>query len=69
MERLYQEYILSIKFKQLIEREELLISKYKEYENSAKERELKDLIKEYEQDSQEHIKMLKDKMIKLNVQG
>lgn len=69
MEKLLQEYILSIIFSESINREELLIEKYKHYYSEIKDAKLKELIKDLESDSKEHIKLVKDKMIKLNIQG
>ena len=69
MEKLSQEYILSIVFKNSIEREELLLKKYDDFNNDIKDAELKDILKEFRKNSQEHVKILKDKMIKLNIQG
>lgn len=69
MEKLQQEYILSIIFSKSISREVLLSKKYKDYYSKTKNSELKELIQELRSDSEEHIKLLKDKMIKLNIQG
>ena len=73
MEELRQEYILSILFAHAIRREELSIEKYINYydhiSTKDKNKELPDLLKEYEKNAREHISLLKDKMIKLNIQG
>lgn len=69
MEKLSQEYILSIAFNQCIHREELLLKKYEDFEEDIKEKELLEALKYYKGMSKDHIKMLKDKMIKLNIQG
>jgi hypothetical protein len=73
LEELQQEYILSIIFSHAIEREELSISKYKDYlgelKGKNKNQQLTDILNEFEKNAQEHITMLKDKMIKLNIQG
>ena len=73
MEKLKQEYILSIIFFNAIQREELILCKYREYleqiEDRKKSRELYSLLKEFEDDAREHVTLLKDKMIKLNIQG
>ena len=73
MEKLRQEYILSILFYHSVEREELMLSKYAGYiENSVdrkKNPELYSMLKEFDNDAREHVTMLKDKMIKLNIQG
>ena len=73
MEELRQEYILSILFKNAVDREDLLIKKYSYYCDKLggknKNKELLALLKEFEKIAHEHITMLKDKMIKLNIQG
>lgn len=73
MEKLNQEYILSIIFSNAIQREELAIIKYRRYleqiGDRKKNQEIYSLLKEFENDAGEHIKLLKDKMIKLSIQG
>ncbi|NJD02177.1 MAG: hypothetical protein FIA99_06170 [Ruminiclostridium sp.] len=73
MEKLRQEYILSILFYHSIEREELMLCKYRGYLESIDDRkknpELYSILKEFENDAREHVALLKDKMIKLNVRG
>ena len=67
VEKLSQEYILTIVFSHSIEREELLTKKYDEYFPLIKDTELKDMVKEFKKSSREHISLLKDKMIKLKI--
>jgi len=67
MDKLSQEYIQTIAFRSAIDREELLIRKCHEYYEKLKDKELQRLVKEFEKTSMEHIKMLKDKMIKLSI--
>lgn len=69
MQKLSEEYILSIVFTHSIEREELLIKKYAGYYPQIKDKVLLDVIKESQKYAQEHIKMLKEKMIRLSIQG
>ena len=73
MEKLKQEYILSILFSHSIEREELMLVKYREYldniDDRKKKQELYSMLKEFEDDAREHVTLLKDKMIKLGIQG
>ena len=69
MEKLSQEYILSIIFNRSIQREELLLKKYDEYFPQVKDKNITDTLKKFKKNSQEHIKLLKDKMIKLSIQG
>ena len=73
MEKLKQEYILSIIFSHSIEREELMLEKYMEYldniDDRKKKPELYSMLKEFEDDAREHVTLLKDKMIKLGIQG
>jgi hypothetical protein len=67
MDKLSQEYILTTVFNESIDREELLLKKYDEYYNNIKDSDLKDTIKEFKNTSKEHIKLMKDKMIMLNI--
>ena len=69
MERISQEYILSIIFKQCLEREELLCEKYDFYIETLKDKDLIQMLKDDKSTASQHIKMLKNKMIKLNIQG
>lgn len=68
MEEFSQEYVLSIVFRNMIDKEELLIKKYEEYYDTIKNRELREVIKEFRKTSQEHLKVMKEKMIKLKIQ-
>lgn len=68
MDKLSQQYIQTVAFRSSIDREELFIRKCQEYYEDFKDRELQNMVKEFEKNSMEHIKMLKDKMIKLNIQ-
>jgi bacterioferritin (cytochrome b1) len=69
MEKLSQEYVLSLAFHRSIVREDLLLKKYTQYYPQVKDKNIKNILKEFEQSSEEHIKLLKDKMIKLNIHG
>lgn len=68
MEEFSQEYVLSIVFRNSIEKEELLLVKYEDYYSKIKNKELKEVIKEFRKTSQEHLKVMKDKMVKLKIQ-
>lgn len=68
MEKLPQEFIQSLTFIKALEREELLIKKYEDYMAVLKDKELRDLFKDFMRTSQDHIKLLKEKMNKLKVQ-
>lgn len=67
MDKLSQEYILNIMFNESLDREQLLLKKYDEIYDKIKDKEIKNMIKEFRKDSREHIDILKDKMIALNV--
>jgi hypothetical protein len=69
LKRVSQEYILTIKFTRAVEREELLVIKCDEYLESLKRGDLTDMVKRFRKNAQEHIRLLKDTMIKLNIQG
>lgn len=68
MEEFSQEYVLSIVFRNSIDKEELLLKKYEDYYFMIKDKELKEIVKEFRKTSQEHLKVMKDKMIKLKIQ-
>lgn len=52
-----------------IEREELLIKKYSRCMEEISNKELKNMIREFKSTSKEHVKLIKDIMIKLNLQN
>lgn len=68
MEELSQEYVLSIVFRNSIDKEELLLKKYDDYYDKLKNKELKEVVKEFSKTSREHLKIMKEKMIKLRIQ-
>lgn len=68
LEEFSQEYVLSIVFRNSIDKEELLIKKYEDYYDKIKNKELKEIIKGFRKTSQEHLKIMKEKMIKLKIQ-
>lgn len=69
MEKIKEEYLLSIAFRKAIDREELFVRKCDHYRGDFKASELKELVDILNDNAEEHIKQLKDKMIKLNIQG
>lgn len=69
LKKVSQEYILTIKFTKAVEREKLLIMKCDGYLESLKRGDLTDMVKSFRKNAQEHIRLLKDTMIKLNIQG
>ncbi len=69
LEKLRQEYVLNIVFTRVIEREQLLLRKYEDYIKSVNKKQTKDMLNDFMEDSREHIKLLKDKMIKLKTGG
>ncbi len=68
MEEFSQEYMLSIVFRNSIDKEELLLKKYDGYYDMIRNKELKEILKEFKKTSQEHLKVMKEKMIKLKIQ-
>ena len=68
MEEFSQEYVLSIVFRNSIDKEELLLKKYDDYYEKLKNKELREILKEFNKTSQEHLKIMKEKMIKLKIQ-
>ncbi|HCC08246.1 MAG TPA: hypothetical protein DEP72_08845 [Clostridiales bacterium] len=69
MQSVLQQNIQEIAFKLSIEREELLIKKYNNYYKEIKDKNLIDMMKEFENTSREHIKIVMYKIEKLNPQG
>lgn len=69
MKKVPEEYMLTLVFKKSVDREELLCSKYQYYNRHIKSDETKDLLNDCEKLSRDHINLLKDEMIKLNIQG
>ena len=67
MDKLSQEYILTTSFSSSIDMEELLIRKCNHYYQDLKDENLKSLVMDIKKECQEHMKLLKDKMIKLNI--
>lgn len=68
MEELSQEYVMSIIFRNSLDKEELLLKKYEDYYPIIKNKELKEIVKEFKKVSREHLNIMKDKMIKLKIQ-
>lgn len=73
MEKISESHLLNMVFNDLVNREELLIKKYKSYLedlklDKSKNKLLLDLLKDYKQECRGHIDILKDKMIKLNLE-
>ncbi len=69
MKRLSQEYLMDIAFTLALEREELLLKKYSSYMNEIENKETKNMVKEFKKCSKNHIRSIKDIMIKLNIKG
>lgn len=69
MKKLSQEYLMDTTFVLSLEREEILSKKYLEYIDNIDNKDLKSMIKEFKKTSKEHIKLIKDIMVKLNLQG
>ncbi|MDQ2085574.1 hypothetical protein RBH29_03890 [Herbivorax sp. ANBcel31] len=67
MEMLSQEYILNIVFNESLDREQLLLKKYDDIHENIKDKDIKNIVKEFTKNSREHIDILKDKMIMLNI--
>ena len=69
MRRLSQEHLMDTAFTLSLQREELLLKKYSEYVDQIENKELKNMVKNFKKVSKEHIKVIKDLMIKLNFKG
>jgi hypothetical protein len=73
MEKISESHLLNMVFNDLVNREELLIKKYKLYLGDLKlekpkNKLLLELLKDYKKECTGHIDILKDKMIKLNLE-
>lgn len=69
MKKLSQEQLMDVSFTLSIDREEILLKKYQDCMGRINTKEIKDIIKEFKKTSREHIKLIKDLMIKVNLQG
>lgn len=67
MEKSSQEYTLGNIFDKSIDREDLLQKKYMSYYPIMKDKSLITMFKEFQEESEEHIKMLKDLIIRMNI--
>jgi hypothetical protein len=65
MEKSIQEAIMINSLNDSIEREELLMKKYKDFEMSIQDAEFKELLEEFKEISHEHIALVKGKLSKL----
>jgi len=68
MKKVPDDYIINIAFRSSIDKEKLLIKKYDDYDTDIKSKDLKNMMKEFKKDSQEHINKMRDKIIQLNIQ-
>lgn len=69
MKKLSQQYLMDTAFIISVEREELLLKKYSEAIEGLDNKELKKDIKEFKKTSKEHVKLIKDLMIQLNLKS
>lgn len=67
MENISQDMLIRQSLLNSIDREELLMKKYDEYNKFIEDTETKELLKEFQQTAQEHMVLLKDKLIKLKI--
>lgn len=69
MEKVSEKYPLQIVFNQCIERETLLIKKCKKYSSEVKDKQVKNYLDEFKRNSEDHIRLLKDTILKLNLKN
>lgn len=69
MKKLSPKYVIDTAFILSVEREELLLKKYSRAIEDLDNKELKKDIKEFKKISKEHVKLVKDLMIELNLQS
>jgi len=67
MENIVQDSIIKQSFINSIDREELLLKKYDEYNSYFEDNEFKELLKEFQETAREHIDILKHKLQKLDI--
>ena len=68
MNSAYDQHVLANVFMQAVENEDLLAKKYKMYSKELKDRDFQDMLNGFREMSESHISLLKDIMIKLNIQ-
>jgi bacterioferritin (cytochrome b1) len=66
MDNISEETIIKKTLLNSIDREELLIKKYKDCKTSTENIQWKNLLEEFQKSSEEHIDLLKDKLQKFN---
>ncbi|MCT4562842.1 MAG: hypothetical protein N4A68_00730 [Maledivibacter sp.] len=69
MKKLSQQNLMDTAFILSVEHEELLLKKYTEAMDNIDNKRLKKEIKELKETSKEHVKLIKDLMIQLNLQS
>ena len=67
MENIAQDFIMKQSFINSIDREELLLKKYDEFNSYFEDKESKELLKEFQETAREHIDKLKGKLKKLDI--
>lgn len=67
MDKAPQDNIIKSIFDESIEREELLLKKYSDLTPYLKNSEYKEIFNDFKKVSKEHLKLVKDKMIKLRI--
>jgi len=67
MENISQDMVIRQSLLNSIDREELLVKKYDEYNKYIEDTDTKDMLNEFQETAKEHIALLKDKLVKLKV--
>lgn len=67
MRRISEEDVLNISFAKSLNREEMLIKKYNAYYKQSNNKEIKKILVELNKTSKEHIKLIQEIMVKLNI--
>jgi hypothetical protein len=68
MKKVPSEYAIILAFESALEQEELLLRKYDEYLEVLESDNLKDMLREFRKYAQEHVKLIHDKVVHLNLQ-
>lgn len=67
MKKVPDDLIINLAFRNSIDREEMLLRKYDDYFSTAKSEEMRDMLREFKKYSQDHIKMVKDKVMNFHM--
>lgn len=68
MKKVPLEYTVILAFENALEQEELLLRKYDDYLYALESDTLKDMIREFQKYAHEHVKLIHEKIVQMNLQ-